>query len=618
MTPEDIQRELDRLWGKVTAGTPSPMPSAPPAPPDPAQYSLHDAPSITREATMETLSLVKRQHRAEVLRLAQLLELKERSLAETSERLRLTLGELERLRRRTEGSDAVAMQQAVSFAAEMEAADKARQALEARMADEEARLRAAAEEARRRAASEEARWHALESDWNTREQEYLLRLRELETRAEKTREEASACQGAEQRALAELSEAKKAVEASLSGLLQERREREEADSGRERALQRVKDVEERMNQLQNLWTEERKQWQELWERERSGWEAKKQEMAAWEERVHKDKEAFHQKFGELEERETKHAESMTEILRRSSDAGERIGDFMREAAGKVAELARLSPPPAAAPAPARRFDWRWAAAGVLVLALGAASVPAWRWMHRLEFTLLASSGLAAQRPTSIAFDGDALWVAEWEGRLEALDPEDPAQALKPPFVVAQKDAYHPAGLSVWAGKIYTLDTAQGRILRHPQENPSKVEAAWPTPGPAPVSLAHDGRNLWSYDAATKVLYRHLGEGSEAQTEQFKVDADVVLTALRWHKDELWGWDAKGKRVLVMRLEGRGFEIAQSAPLPAMPGGAQSLLLTYRALPEKDKQKAGVQQLQLWALTTDPAGEPLLKKFAVRR
>lgn len=610
MTPDDIQRELDRLWGKVTAGTPSPMPSAPSVAPDPAQYSLHDAPSITREATMETLSLIKRQHRAEVMRLAQLLELKDRSLGETSERLRLAVSELERLRRRLEGQDSVAMQQAVSFASEMEAAQKHREALESRMAEEEARLRAAAEEARRRAASEEARWHALESDWNSREQEYLLRLRELETRAEKTRESATAAQGAEQRALSELSEAKKAVEASLSGLLQERREREEADQGRERALQRVKDVEERMNELQNLWTEERKQWSELWERERSGWEAKKQEMAAWEERVHKDKEAFHQKFGELEERETKHAESMTEILRRSSDAGERIGDFMRQAGDKVAELARLSP--VAAPAPGRRFDWRWAAAGVAALALAAGSVPAWRWMHRLEFNVIASHSLDAKRPTSIAFDGDNLWVAEWEGRLAPFDPQSVEAAAKP-VTVAVKDAYHPAGLSIWAGKMYTLDTAQGRILRHPQEDPSKVEAAWPSPGPAPVALAHDGRNLWSYDAATKLLYRHLGEGPEAQTEQFKVAADVVLTALRWHKDELWAWDAKGRQVLSMRQNGRGFDVVQAAALPEVPtAGVQSFLLTYRANKEK------VQELQLWALTTDPAGDPLLKKFSVRR
>ncbi len=611
MTPEDIQRELDRLWGQVTAGTSSMTPSAPPAPPDPAQYSLHDAPSITREATMETLSLIKRQNRAEVMRLAQLLELKERSLAEMMERNRQLSGEYERLRRRTEGQESVAMQQVMSYAAELEAAQKAREALEGRMAEEEGRLRAAAEEARRAAGSESARWHALESDWNSREQEYLLRLRELETRLEKTREGASASEGSEQRALAELGEAKKAVESSLSGLLQERREREEAEQARGRALQRVKDVEERMNELQNLWTEERKQWQELWERERSGWESKKQEMSDWEQRVHKDKEAFHQKFGELEDRETKHAESMTEILRRSSDAGEKIGDFMREAARQAAELARLAPPPSLGEAPKRRFDWRWAAAGVAVLALAAGSIPLWRMAHRLEFAVIASQTLDAKQPTSIAFDGDNLWASEWGGVLTALDPQAPGKAIKN-IPVTQKEAYHPAGLSIWGGKMYTLDTAQARILRHPQETPAKVESAWPTPGPAPVALAHDGRNLWSYDAATKVLYRHLGEGPESQTEQFKVSADVVLTAIRWHKDELWAWDAKGRQVLVLRQEGRNFEISQSAPLPDVSGTAQSFLLTYRA------NKENVQELQLWALTTDPAGEPLLKKYIVRR
>ena len=126
-----------------------------------------------------------------------------------------------------------------------------------------------------------------------------------------------------------------------------------------------------------------------------------------------------------------------------------------------------------------------------------------------------------------------------------------------------------------------------------------------------MTLAHDGRNLWSYDAA-QGLYRNLGEGPESQTEQFKVSADVVLTEMRWHKGELWAWDAKGRQVLALRQDGRMFEISQAAPLPDVTGTAQSFLLTCRANKEK------VQELQLWALTTDPAGEPLLKKYTVRR
>ncbi|MBI2362829.1 MAG: hypothetical protein HYV15_05545 [Elusimicrobia bacterium] len=345
MTPDEIQQELDRLWSKVTSGAP-PVAPALPLPTSGQEYSLHDAPAITREVTLETLSLVKRQHRAEVVRLAQLLELKERSLAETMERLRLTSAELERLRRREERVDALTTQQAVAYSAELEAAQEAQKAAQARLAEEEVRLRSIAEESRRRLNSEETRWRALEADWTAREQEYLMRLRELEARAEKERESSASALGAEQRALSELGEAKGAIEASLGELLKERREREEAEKERGRALQRVKDVEERMNELQNLFTEERKAWQELWERERSAWEAKKQELSAWEARVHEEKESFHQKFGQLEEAETRHAREMTEILRRSSDAGSRIADFMREAAAKAAEMASLKAPAA--------------------------------------------------------------------------------------------------------------------------------------------------------------------------------------------------------------------------------------------------------------------------------
>lgn len=606
MTPDEIHRELDKLWSKVTAGAPPAAPASP-WPPSATEYSLHDAPAITREVTLETLSLVKKQHRAEVLRLSQLLELKSGSLAEMLERLRQTTAELDRLRRREERVEEVATQAAMSYSAELEAAQGAQRSAQERLQEEEGRLRAVADETRRRLGSEEIRWRALQSDWTEREQEYLMRLRELEARAEKEREQAAAAQGHEKRALSDLDEAKTAVESSLSQLLVERREREEAEKERGRALQRVKDIEERMNELQNIFTEERRQWQELWDRERSSWEAKKAEMSTWEERVRQDKESFHLKFGQLEERETKHASEMTEIMRRSSDAGERISDFMRQAAAKAAELAQL---PAPAPAgPARpRFDRRWLAAAAAAVILAVAAVPAWRTLHKLEFTQLTSHTLSVTRPTSIGFDGDVLWVSEWEGGLVACDPADPASVLRR-TVVGIKAPYHPAALSIWSGKMYTLDAAQGRIVRHPQAEPERVEASWPTPGPAPVALAHDGQNLWSYDAATKLLYKHLGEGSEAQMETFSIAMDAVPTAMRWHKDELWAWDAKGKQILVLRRKNKVFELDQSASLPA---GVQSILLTYRA----DDKK--VQHLELWTLSPEASGEFSLKKFLVRR
>ena len=608
MTPEEIQKELDSLWSKVTSGTP-PVAPAMPLPASPEQYSLHDAPAITREVTLETLSLVKRQHRAEVTRLAQLLELKERSLAETMERLRLSSSELERLRRREERVDALTTQQAMAYSAELEAAQEAQKAAEARLAEEESRLRSIAEESRRRLNSEETRWRALQADWTAREQEYLMRLRELEARAEKERESSSAALGAEQRALSELGEAKGAIEASLGELLKERQEREEAEKERGRALQRVKDVEERMNELQNLFAEERKAWQELWERERSAWEAKKQELASWESRVHEEKESFHKKFGQLEEAETRHAQEMTEILRRSSDAGSKIADFMREAAAKAAEMTNLKAQASASQArPKRRIDMRLLAAAAAAVLMVATAIPAWKSLHKLSFTLKSSHNLAAARTTAIAYDGDTLWVSEWEGGLLAFEAENPAAPIRRE-IVGVKGPYHPAALSSWAGKMYVLDAAQARILRFAVETPDKVEASWPTPGPAPAALAHDGQNLWSYDAATKVLYRHLGEGAEAQSEPFRLDFDAVLTAIRWHKGELWAWDAKGKQILILKRKEKSFEIAQASPLP---NGAQSLLLTYRA----DEKQA--QHLELWTLTSLPSGDPLLNKYLVRR
>ncbi|MDE2291870.1 MAG: hypothetical protein KGL53_07290, partial [Elusimicrobia bacterium] len=253
---------------------------------------------------------------------------------------------------------------------------------------------------------------------------------------------------------------------------------------------------------------------------------------------------------------------------------------------------------------------RVAAALAGALAMAVAVVPVWRSLHKLGFTLASAHTLPVQRPTAIAFDGASLWVAEWNGTLTAFDPNDPAQPLKQVPIEISKP-FHPAAVGIWGDKMYTLDAAQGRILRQSLDRPEKVEDAWPTPGPAPVALAHDGRNLWSYDAATRLLYKHLGEGSESQVEAFKVGMDAVLTTMRWYKGELWAWDAKGKQIVVLKRSGNEFDPVQSAPLPV---GVASLLLTVRADPKAE----GTQHLEMWALTTGADGSTSLSKYLVGR
>ena len=166
-------------------------------------------------------------------------------------------------------------------------------------------------------------------------------------------------------------------------------------------------------------------------------------------------------------------------------------------------------------------------------------------------------------------------------------------------------------LAMSGDALYSLDAAQGRVVRHAIGRPSDVKALWPSPGPAPAVLAHDGKNLWSYDAVTRTFYRHLTEGADAVAENFRAELEVVPTAMAWRDGELWVYDSKGKQMVVFGLRGHALEPRKAA---AFPAPALSLTMVFAP---SDK---GRSALELWALS--PAGAdspaPTLRRFRARR
>jgi len=601
MNNDDLQRELDKLWSRVTAPPEDFLVEAPAAP----AASFFDAPSITREVSMEAISLLKRQHREELLRLQQLVELKDRSIREFQDRLSAAEAENVNLRGRSRRSEEEIYQQAFSASTELETAQKGFQEAERRFQEEEKVLRSIAENTRKQLAAETARWREFERQANEREQEYLLKIRELETRTQKAMEVSATKDGAARKSAAELREAKGAVESSLAELLQERQERKAADKERDKALARVKEVEEHVRSLQNLWQEERAQWQELWDRERSTWESQRQQFGAWEEKVRKDREAYHSEMHQLQERETKFADQMAEVLRKAVGAAEKAGAMFQKTTAKAKEVMAVR---RRIPIPLPRLDKRFALVAAAVVLL-ASAYPAWKYTRKLDFELLASHTLDVRNPTGLAREGDNLWVSEWDGRLVSLDPRDPSVVVRT-VKIEKEGPYHPSSIAVFSDSLYSLDSAQGRVLRHKVWRPENVLGRWKSPGPAPLALAHDGRNLWSYDAANRVVYRHLGEGDEAGSEAYSLPIDVLPKALCWHEDKLWVYDAKGERVAIMEKKGKTLSIFESSPLDVP---VQGLVLVERA----SKKNSG-KRLEMWVLAVPNAGEPSLMKYEVHR
>ncbi|MDE2510177.1 MAG: PQQ-binding-like beta-propeller repeat protein [Elusimicrobia bacterium] len=553
--PDDLSREIDRLWaraGSVAADAPTAaaIPSAPSV-----------GATVGAEIAWETVALLKRQQHQSEATWRQAMDAREEALRVLRARLETAETELSRLRSRAEGEDERGLVEALDAHQKIETAQKAAALAEARHAEERRALEQALQSLRERLASETARGRASEQRWQAREQQYLLDLKELQSLAERREKEASAGDKSVRSLEAGMGEAKNALEKTLGELLLERKESERARGEREAALKKVNELRAHVDELSRIWEEERAQWRELWDRERSTWESKRVELAQWEENLRRERETWH---AELKAKENAHlalAEDLSGKIRETSLATEKMSDLIstfdrksaddaaREngAAAKAVEGAQLY---AARSRERARLRRRWTFAAAAAAAVLAAAVPAWRAASVWRFETLASSPAPTANPSALALDGGVLWIADWGGRLVAVDAADPRQILRQASP-EPGGPYHPTAVAVGGGALWTLDAAQPRLIRESSTAPEKIMAARPSPGPAPAALAFDGEAVWSYDAVDRAVTRHGGD--DAPVQSYALPDDAAPDAMSWADGRLWVYDAKGRRLLIYEL-----------------------------------------------------------------
>ena len=313
MPPEDLSREIERLWTRL--GTVSDLASPPPVAPQAAGAEL----------VWETVAMLKTQHRRREAALNEAIAAKEESLKLWRARAEAIQGETAELRARVDANDGLVYAQHLDARQRLEGAARAiEQEREARRA-----LEAALDESRERIAAEVARAREAEALWAKRETQNLIDLKDIQSSAERRLQEAAQADQAVSALKGSLAEAKNALEKTLAELLLERHERVRVEEERARALKKTDEVEAHFKDLQRLWEEERAQWRELWDRERSTWEAQRQEFAQWEETLRREREAWH---GELQEKEKSHlifTDSLADKLRETTAAASLVAERMR-------------------------------------------------------------------------------------------------------------------------------------------------------------------------------------------------------------------------------------------------------------------------------------------------
>lgn len=551
LPPEDLSREIERLWTRLGSAS------------DVAPASQSAPSAAGAELAWETVGMLKTQQRRREAALTEAIAAKEESLKLWRTRAEALQIETTDLRSRADGSDELVFAQLLDAQQRLEGAARALE----HEREERRLLEAALEESRARITAEVERAREAEARWAKRETQNLIDLKDIQTSAERRQQEAARADQAVGALKGSLAEAKNALEKTLAELLLERHERVRVEEERARALKKTDEVEQHFTDLQKLWEEERAQWRELWDRERSTWEAQRQELAQWEETLRREREAWH---GELQEKEKSHlifTDSLTGKIRETTVAAEQVASRMRQIENREERDRAVSAQANVEAGRTTTLRSRRLRAAALVLASAvviAAGFPAWRWASEWRYESEATAPLTAINPTALAFDGNLLWVADWGGRISALDPADPRRAVRE-VAVPSGALFRPTAMAFGDGRVWTLDAARARLIRAQAAHPETVVASIPSPGAAPTALAFDGSSLWSYDAANRALYRHAADESTYQS--YPIEEDVVPNALAWVDGKLWVHDTKSRRIMLYALENGRFTLKGTHPSP---------------------------------------------------
>lgn len=585
LPPEDLNREIERLWTRL--GSASVDTVAPWTPPSPGA-----------ELAWETVDMLKTQQRRRESAAAEAIAAKEEALKHWRARAEAFQAEADEMRARAEGGQELEFAQMLDAQQRLESAARALQSEKARHEEERRALQAALEESRARFTAEAARAREAEARWGKREVQGLVDLKNVQASAERRQQEAAQADQAVIALKGGLAEAKNALEKTLAELLLERHERTRVEEERARALKKTEEIEAHFNDLQKLWEEERAQWRELWDRERSTWEAQRQELAQWEESLRREREAWHAELQEKEKAHLSFTESLTGKIRETSEVADQVAERMksletRESRAGVEAGRALS-------SQARRTR-----AAVLVLAaagLVAVAFPAWHWAREWRYLPESVAPVTAPNPSALAYDGSLLWIADWSGRLIAAEPADPRRAVRE-VAAPVGGPLRPTALAFGEGRMWLLDAARARLLRLSPQSPETALVSLPSPGPAPTALAYDGATLWSYDAANRALYRHGPD--ESTYKSYPIEEDVVPNAMAWYNSRLWLHDTKSHRLMIYALENDRFALQEShaAPDEATTGfvvlnGEKGLSLFVLAGPTAERPAPALLRLRL--------------------
>lgn len=338
-------------------------------------------------------------------------------------------------------------------------------------------------------------------------------------------------------ALAEnnLAQSKKAVEETLGSLFEEKKKTADLSKKNSELENKISSLNKELENMKLNWDAERKQWRELWERERNVWETHRQEFAIWEERLRSEREAWLERLRKEEEKGVDYAQNITKILEDTSRWSDKVTQILKLYASKGIQLPQVFVTPETVKAKTdSSLKKIFAFAAISIALMSGLAWWAYDYSLKLHLRLIYSMALDNAQYTAVAFEKDKRIFATWsqglvftdkEGKIKSRVSDFSGQKLKISAIAASN------------GYTWALDLAQLRFVKIDNET-GKIISSVKTAGPAPQGLAFDGFNLWSFDAASGLLYKYSPNSDISGVVTYNLPGVKSIESLVWKNEEL--------------------------------------------------------------------------------
>ncbi|MBU2573099.1 MAG: hypothetical protein KKH28_03365 [Elusimicrobia bacterium] len=517
MENKEIDRKMNELWKKAAGSDYAPQSSA--------------APSHLTESGLETVQFLRNNFSKAESDWKRLLETKDTTIRELSAQVDEVRAHLSELKQHYQEARERLINEELSTALNLEDSRKLLDAQKKNHAREITLLKDILERTKLELQNLSGQFEALKAErdsWQRKFSDSAVTEGDLK--------DSSARLGAQ------LAEAKEAVEGTLSELLAERKNRRDAEGRIQESGKKNSELQDRLADMKANWDAERKEWRELWDRERSVWETHRAEFAVWEERLRSERQAWMAKLKDEEAKGMEYASGLANVLKESSQWSEKVTQILKLYALKGVQLPAVFVSPDNSVMKTRRTVSRMAALALAgLMFLGGFAWWLYDFRSKAHFTLLSQYSLESSNAAGLAVSKDGLWLADWEKGLVLKDAKD----LSTLRILNGSGAepFRPAAVSAYDGGAWVLDMAQLRFLKKDLKTGGMLETV-KTPGPAPQGAAWDGYNLWSFDAATGLLYKYGLDPKAGVTASFELPGVKNLVSMQWVKGELWTLDAK--------------------------------------------------------------------------